>query len=72
VRKITLDQAIRLYGSKKEVAEALGISKQYLNGWGNQLTQRQSDAVLGSAVRLGKLEQLTLISKEDQKRSAGQ
>ena len=45
--------AIQLFGSSTKLATALGISKQAVSGWPDVLTSRQTNEVLGAAIRLG-------------------
>jgi len=46
-------QAIKLFGSRIQLADALGISKQAISQWPERLTQRHQDQVAGAALRMG-------------------
>ena len=50
--------AISTFGTQAAMARALGISPQAVDQWPDDLTQGQSDRVIGAALRLGKLPQL--------------
>jgi predicted nucleic acid-binding Zn ribbon protein len=53
---MTKTQAIQLFGGRfRHLAGALNISVSAVSQWPEELTQRQTDLVLGAAVRLGKL-----------------
>ena len=45
-------EAIKLFGSKRQMYEALGISRQTLFRWNNCLTQQQADQVRGAFMRV--------------------
>lgn len=51
---MTKQQAAELFESKAALARALGISRQAINQWPDQLQERQINEVIGAAVRLGK------------------
>ena len=44
--------AISIFGSTKELVEALGMTRQAVHLWSDVLTQKQADQVVGAAVRL--------------------
>ena len=50
---MTKAQAIKLFGHRKELQDALGITRQALDQWPDKLTQKQADWVAGAALRLG-------------------
>lgn len=50
---MTKTQAIKLFGHRKELESALGITRQALDQWPDKLTTKQADWVTGAAVRLG-------------------
>ena len=45
-------EAIKLFGSKRQMHEAMGISRQTLFRWNNCLTQQQADRVIGAYMRI--------------------
>lgn len=47
--------AIDLFGSVQGLADALGITRQAIYKWPDELPQRTADEVLGAAVRVGHL-----------------
>ena len=51
----TKSKAASLFGSKSALADALGITRQAVNGWPEKLTERQSNEVTGAALKAGKL-----------------
>lgn len=52
---MTKAEAIALFGSPKELGEALGISRHAIYQWPDDLEQHHVDRVTGAAMRLGKL-----------------
>ena len=51
---MTKSEAIKIFGSGAELARALGITRGAVSQWPEDLPQRDSDAVTGAALRLGK------------------
>lgn len=51
----TKSQAREIFGTYKELAGAIGISKQALQVWPEQLTSRQSREILGTAIETGRI-----------------
>ena len=49
---MTKTQAIKMFGSVTGLAKALGIHRQAIYQWPEQLKQRTSDEVTGAAIRL--------------------
>ena len=45
-------EAIKIFGSKRKLYEALGVSRQTLFRWNNCLTQQQADQVIGAYMRI--------------------
>ncbi|MBM5575401.1 hypothetical protein GKO28_15380 [Deefgea sp. CFH1-16] len=45
--------ALQLFGSQTRLAEALGLGRSAVSQWPDQLNQKQSDQVMGAALRLG-------------------
>ena len=48
---MTKQEAIDLFGSKRALQSALNCSRQMIFQWNNELTQAQSDRVIGAAMR---------------------
>lgn len=51
---MTKTQAIRAFGSVRELAEALSITRHAIYQWPEDLPQSTCDRVTGAALRLGK------------------
>ncbi|WP_104655070.1 hypothetical protein [Ralstonia insidiosa] len=51
---MTKKQAIDLFGSGAELGRAVGLSRGRISQWPEQLDQKQTDTVVGAAIRLGK------------------
>lgn len=49
---MTKSQAIELFGSVTELAAALGIQRQAVYQWPEELKQRTADEIVGAATRL--------------------
>ncbi|WP_081953440.1 Cro/CI family transcriptional regulator [Mycoavidus cysteinexigens] len=52
---ISKQQAIRVFGSGANLGRAIGITRSAISQWPDRLDQRQTDLVIGAALRLGKL-----------------
>lgn len=50
---MTKKQAIALFGTPKDIALALGVSRQRIYMWPDRLAQHDVDRVVGAALRLG-------------------
>ena len=49
-------KAVALFGnSAASLARAVGLSRSRISQWPENLTQKQSDLVIGAALRLGKI-----------------
>lgn len=49
-------EAIKLFGTTAaDLARAVGLTRSRISQWPPLLTQKQTDLVLGAAMRLGKL-----------------
>lgn len=48
-----LSEAIKLWGSRKDLYEGLGISRQALMQWDEKLNHRQINEILGASIRAG-------------------
>lgn len=47
--------AIKLFGTGADLARAVGLTRGRISQWPEELTQKQTDLVTGSAIRLGKI-----------------
>lgn len=56
--------AIRVFGSASRLADAIGVSKQAISLWPDELTTRQTNEVVGAMLHAGKLTDL-LSTAED-------
>lgn len=45
--------AIDMFGTPTELAKALGITRQAVYQWPDEISQEQEDRVIGAAYRLG-------------------
>lgn len=52
---MTKNEAINMFGSVAQLAEALGITRQAIYQWPNQLPKDQADRINGAALRVGVL-----------------
>jgi len=52
---MTKAEAIQLFGSKKALAEALGVHRSLISKLPDQLPTKYSDRVTGAAIRLGQI-----------------
>ena len=49
-------EAIQIFGETAvDLAKAVGLTKGRISQWDDELTQKQSDLVIGAAIRLGKI-----------------
>lgn len=46
-------EAIKIFGSVKEIADALGITTQAVYDWPDELTERLKNQIIGCAVMRG-------------------
>lgn len=51
---MTKKEAMEVFGSGAALGRALGISRAAIWQWPDQLDQKQTDMVVGAAIRLGK------------------
>lgn len=52
---LTKQQAIAIFGkTATELGSVLGLTRSAISLWPDELNQRQTDLVIGAAVRLGK------------------
>jgi hypothetical protein len=48
-------EAIKIFGTTAvDLGNAVGLTKARISQWGDVLTQKQTDLVIGAAVRLGR------------------
>ncbi len=60
--------AMKVFGNGVRLSEALGIKSQAIYKWPEELNQRQSDEIVGAAIRLRKdieIPNVILFYKED-------
>jgi len=50
---MTKNQAKYIFHGTKHLAEALGITRQAISQWPDELPQKTEDLIIGAAVRLG-------------------
>ena len=46
-------EAIGLFGTAAELSRAVGLTRGRISQWPDELTQKQTDLVIGAATRLG-------------------
>lgn len=52
---LTKQQAIDIFGSSgAELARVLGCTRSAISLWPDELSQKQTDTIIGAAIRLGK------------------
>jgi hypothetical protein len=51
---MTKQQAIDIFGSGAELGRAVGLTRGRISQWPDELKQRETDLVIGAAIRLGK------------------
>lgn len=51
---LTKQQAIDLFGNGAKLGRALGLTRGRISQWPETLDQRQTDLVVGAAIRLGR------------------
>lgn len=51
---MTKQQAIEIFGSGAELGRAVGLTRGRISQWPDELEQRETDLVVGAAMRLGK------------------
>ena len=49
-------EAINIFGSVRELANALGITPQAISLWDEDLSERRENEIIGTAFRLGLIE----------------
>jgi len=52
---MTKAEAIRMFGSKRELAEALGVHRSLISKLPEELPTKYSDRTMGAAIRLGRV-----------------
>ncbi len=48
------EEAVNLFGTPSQLAQAVGVTLQAISGWPDVLTDRISDRVIAAGVRAGK------------------
>ncbi len=51
---LSKQQAIRVFGSGADLGRAIGVGRSAISQWPEKLNQRQTDLVIGAALRLDK------------------
>ncbi|WP_233410010.1 Cro/CI family transcriptional regulator [Burkholderia anthina] len=51
---MTKQQAIDIFGNGAELGRAVGLTRGRISQWPDELGQRETDLVVGAALRLGK------------------
>lgn len=51
---LTKQQAVEIFGSGAALGRALGLTRGRISQWPTTLDQKQTDMVVGAAIRLGK------------------
>lgn len=51
---LTKQQAVEIFGSGAALGRALGLTRGRISQWPPTLDQKQTDMVVGAAIRLGK------------------
>lgn len=69
---MNIDEAIHIVGkdTKSGLASVLGVSKQAVSQWPDELPARIVDRVIGAAVRLGRGDAVTEYIKKSQGKAA--
>ena len=52
-------EAIKIFGSVRELANALGITPQAIYLWDEDLSERRENEIIGTAFKLGLLKKMT-------------
>lgn len=59
------EQAINYFGSVKKMAEALGVTRQAIYMWGEELSQDKQDRILGAITRLNMQDQISSFQQNN-------
>jgi hypothetical protein len=51
---LSKEQAIQIFGSRKDLCAAMDLTNSRISQWPDQLDQKTTDLVIGAAVRVGK------------------
>jgi len=62
---MTKQNAIDIFGSASKLAKALGITRQAVSQWDDNLSLRRIDEVTGAAYRLGRLPRILNWTKAE-------
>jgi len=52
---MTKTEAIRIFGSKKALAEAMGVHRSLISKLPDELPTKYNDRAMGAAIRLGRV-----------------
>ena len=61
---LTKQQAIELFGNGAKLGRAVGLTRGRISQWPETLDQKQTDLVVGAAIRLGKAVPLAFLKPE--------
>ena len=56
---MTKKEAVKIFGSVRELANALGITPQAIYLWDEDLSERRENEIIGTAFKLGLLKKMT-------------
>jgi hypothetical protein len=62
---LSKEQAIQIFGSRKDLCAAMDLTNSRISQWPEQLDQKTTDLVVGAAVRLGRVLPDGLIEKTE-------
>ena len=71
-RPMTKSEAINLFSSVSELADALDVSRQAIYKWPHgELKQEQVDRIVGAAIRTGRMNPADAPLQKEQRQSCG-
>lgn len=60
---MTKSEAIKMFGSTRKLANALGITPQAINQWAEELPERRENEIIGTAIKMGILKKVRRRAK---------
>ena len=60
---MTKTEAVKIFGSVRELANALGITPQAIYLWEEDLSERRENEIIGTAFKLGLIQKSTKRKK---------